>query len=91
LTIFETSPIPEGDEPSWDGFPPGAVEEVAIGDTTGIFVRGAIVDEVYDPDAGLSVTWETGGMRISIRFMGTVWNPERLEKEQMIAIAESLR
>jgi hypothetical protein len=88
LVIFE---IP-GATPavSWDDFPAGAVETVSIGATTGTFVRGAIVDGVYDPGFGLSVLWETGGLHIQVRFAGGD-SPAQLDEAAILEIARSMK
>jgi hypothetical protein len=90
LVIFETPLFTPAPVLSWDGFPAGAVETVAIGEATGTFVRGAVVDGVYDPDLKLGLSWETGSLRISIHFWNSESYPARLERDQLISIAESM-
>jgi hypothetical protein len=88
LVIFEIA----GATPavSWDGFPAGSVEAVSIGVTTGTFIRGAIVDSVYDPDFGLSIIWQIDGLYVQVRFTGG-GSPVQLEEDAMLAIARSMR
>jgi hypothetical protein len=88
LVIFE---IP-GATPavSWDGFPAGAVETVSIGTATGTFLRGAIVNGVYDPDFCLSVIWQIDGLYVQVRFAGGSY-PAQLDEDAMLAIARSMK
>lgn len=87
LVIFEIAGATPAN--SWDGFPAGAVETVSIGTTTGTFVRGAIVDDVYDPDFGLSVNWVTDGLFIQVRFTGGSSSAQL--DEAILEIARSMR
>jgi hypothetical protein len=88
LVIFEIAGASPAN--SWDGFPAGAVEMVSIGDTPGTFLRGAVVDDVYDPNFGLSMIWETGGLYIQVRFTGGS-SPNQLDETTMLEIARSMK
>jgi len=77
---------------SWDGYPLAAVETVTVGDASGIFVVGSMRDDgVYLSNIGKSLYWETDDLQIEIYWSGTRLDPVQLEKEEMIAIAESMR
>lgn len=91
LTIFEFPLTPSQEQPNnYAGYPAGAVEEVNIGLFTGTFVRGAVVNGSYDPDEGLSVSWQTAELRIIVRFTHSSMYADRIEKEEIIRIAESM-
>jgi len=71
--------------------PPEAIEPVAVGTASGTFRIGAIVDGTYDPNAGLSLHWETNDLSVTINYFGSSSHPSQLEKAEMIKIAEGLK
>jgi len=76
-------------KPTINGLPPDAIVKVMIGNNPGAFVRGAVVDGVYDPEFGLTLWWQIGELQISLHFHNSANFPARLEMEDVIAIAES--
>lgn len=92
LTIFE---ILKGDDtpPATypEDFPLGAIEQVKIGEFLGTLQRGAVVDGKYDPSSALSLYWETNNLSITINYWSSTSHPARLEKVDMIRIAEGFQ
>jgi hypothetical protein len=79
------------DQPlTWEGFPPDALEEVVVGSRPATFVRGAVVDGIYDPEASLSLVWNTADLSVKMSYSTPSTYPARLEKDELIAIAESM-
>lgn len=87
-----------------DTYPPSAIEIVSIGNGFGLFVAGdflPIVPEnqgtpmptpvwqADDPHRGLH--WENNGLQLSIDFYAAPDFGGRLEKEDLVAIAESMQ
>ena len=92
LIIFEvlkSDEIPPAQYPA--DFPAEAIEQVKIGEASGILTRGAIVDGRYDPSFGLSLHWETNSLSITINYSGSSEHSAQLEKVDMIKLAEGLR
>ena len=89
LVVFETIKATPQAPLSWEGFPPQAVEQVVLGTIPATFVRGAIVDGLYDPEFGLALIWDSGELYITLRFHYSSSYPVRLEKADMITIGES--
>jgi hypothetical protein len=71
--------------------PPEAIEQVMIGIASGTYRRGAIENGVYDPDSGLSLSWETNDLCVNINYFNSSSHPSRLDKTDMIKIAEGLQ
>lgn len=90
LVIFETPITPQQIPVSYDGYPPDALENITSEQFNGTFVQGALVDEVYDPEFGLSVQGQTDSLNITINFYNSADDSFRLDKEQLIAIAKSM-
>jgi len=90
LTIFET-PLNPGAAPlTYDNYPPGAVETVAIGPYSGTLVRGQMMDNVFDPDAGASLVWQTETLNINLWVRYSSTYAARLAPEDLITLAESM-
>lgn len=71
--------------------PPEAIEQVKIGEASGTFRRGAMVDGNYDPRSGLSLHWETNDLSITIDYSGSSSHSDQLEKADLVKIAEGLQ
>ncbi|HNS38604.1 MAG TPA: hypothetical protein PKM01_12530, partial [Anaerolineaceae bacterium] len=90
LTIFET-PLNPGAAPlTYDNYPPGAVETVAIGPYSGTLVRGQMMDNVFDPDAGASLVWQTETLNINLWVRYSSTYAARLAPEDLITLAGSM-
>jgi hypothetical protein len=92
LTIFEilkADNIPSATYP--EEFPPEAIEQVKIGQSSAIIQRGTIVDGKYDSSSGLSLHWETNTLSITINYWGSTSHPAQLDKVDMIKIGEGLQ
>jgi len=106
LVIFET-PVTAAPEVNLaEGYPPGMVETVQIGDATGQYVTGSYgtwfvgtqtpgaptPTPTWNPDdPHKSLTWQTDGLLIQMSFFASQWYGGRLEKADMVAIAESMK
>lgn len=55
------------------------------------FVRGMVLDGVYDPDAQVKLVWESGDRSVQLAYFSQPGYPTRLDKDEMIAIAESMQ
>ena len=99
-------PLYVSPETNYSGnLPPEAVETVRIGEFKAIYTSGAYYAEYYIPTPGvptptpiwkpddptLTLTWRTNNMNIQILFFASQWYGGRLEKADMIAIAESMK
>lgn len=91
LVIIETPITPSQKPASYDGYPPEALEEITIGQFNGTFIQGAVVDGIYNPNFGFSIQGQTDLLNITINYYKTNSDSVQLDKEQMIAIAESLQ
>jgi hypothetical protein len=89
LVIVE-KPVSGQSPENWAGYPAGAVETVLVGSSQATFVRGTIVDGVYQPDTELYLVWNTPDLSIKMIYSTRSDYPTRLEKDELIAIAESL-
>ena len=88
LLIIESQ---DTDQPlSWEGYPDSAVVAVQVGSNPATFVRGAVLDGVYDPEASVSLAWSTAALSIHMRYTARPDYPIRLDLEEMLAIAESM-
>jgi len=83
---------------SWGEVPPGAaVEKVRVGENDGEYVRGAFVvkpgaaSAAWQADSPVQrLRWREGDVLFEIRLDGEVWRVEYLEKDTLVALAESL-
>jgi hypothetical protein len=75
---------------SWEGYPDGAVVPVQVGGHPATFVRGDVLDGVYDAEASVSLAWSTATLTIHMRYTARPDYPIRMELEEMLAIAESM-
>ena len=79
------------DQPTtWEGFPPDALENIMVGSCPITFVRGAVVNGIYDPEAILSLVWDTGDLSVKTSYFAPSAYPARMEKDEIITIAESM-
>jgi hypothetical protein len=76
---------------TWEGYPQGAVETVMVGSRQATFARGSMADGFYDPEGSLYLAWDTADLSIKIIYSAPSGYPTRLDREQMIAIAESMQ
>lgn len=88
LSIIQTQKAAQ--PKTWDGFPKYALEEVMVGSSPAIFARGMVQDGIYNPEAGISLAWDTAELSIQMSYSAPSAYPIRLEKDDLIAIAESL-
>lgn len=82
---------------SWSEVPPAAIERVEIGGNEGEFAQGMFVvypnadSAVWEPDAPVfRLRWKDGDRWFSLEKMGDTYPTEWLDKQAMIALAESL-
>ncbi len=61
-----------------------------VGSRPATFVRGAVVGGIYDPEASLTLVWNTADLSVKMSYSAPSTYPARLEKDEMIAIAESM-
>ncbi len=84
LIIFQTPIMAAIDINLADGRTPGTVEQVAIGTTTGHYVP-------REGGAPQALVWRTNDLQIEMYFFPSQWYGGRLEKADMVAIAESMK
>jgi len=82
-------------------YPPGVVETVQIGGAAGQYAYGSYFTvesgtptstPTWNPDdPHKSLTWQQDGLLIQMSFFASQWYGGRLEKVDMIAIAESMK
>ena len=84
LIIFQTPITAATDINLADGRTPGTVEQVAIGTTTGHYVP-------REGGAPQALVWRTNDLQIEMYFFPSQWYSGRLEKADMVAIAESMK
>jgi hypothetical protein len=82
---------------SWGEVPPNAVEKVIVGGNEGEYVQGMFVaysgaeSAVWEPDAPVfRLRWKDSGRLFSLEKMGDTYPTEWLDKQALIALAESL-
>jgi hypothetical protein len=83
----------------WEAVPPEAVvETVSVGGSLAEYVRGTFVvyagaqEAVWNPEAPVQrLRWREGETQFEIRLDGAVEAVEHLDREALIALAESLR
>lgn len=75
---------------SWVGYPPEALEEVLINGNRATFGRGSFANGTYQPDDNLYLVWDTPKLSIQMVFRASSSYPTRLEKDDLLAIAESM-
>jgi hypothetical protein len=92
LVIFEiltNHEVPSVQIP--ETLPPEAIEQVKIGEASGTFRRGTMVDGNYDSSSGLSLYWETNDLSITINYSGSSSHSDQLGKADLVKIAEGLQ
>jgi hypothetical protein len=82
---------------SWGEVPPTAVEKIVVGGKEGEYAQGMFVvlpsadSATWQPDAPvLRLRWKDGVRWLSLEKMGDTYPTEWLDKQAMIALAESL-
>jgi hypothetical protein len=75
---------------TWEGYPQGAVETVMVGSSQAKFVRGAVMDGVYEPDTTLYLVWDTADLSIKMIFTARAYYPARLDEAEILDIAASM-
>lgn len=91
LVIIEKQKSDQSTGNLWDSYPPNALEQVMVGSIPAILVRGTLVDGVYQPDSFWRLVWSTTQLSIELTFSTRPDYPTRLEKAEMVAIAESMK
>jgi hypothetical protein len=76
---------------TWQGYPPEAVEQVQVGSLPATFARGIVLDGVYQPDNYSSLIWNNAGLALEVIYSTSPGYPARLEKEDLLVIAESMQ
>jgi hypothetical protein len=77
---------------NWDGYPSSAVEAVLVGDSPATYVRGGVVDGEYAAESARRYqVWTIGDLSLEIIIFTPEYTPIRLEKDDLIAIAESMQ
>jgi hypothetical protein len=76
---------------TWQGYPQDAVEDVMVGSYPATFANGIVVDGAYQPDTNLYLVWKTADLSIEMIFWASSDYPARLEKEDMLAVAASMK
>ena len=89
LWIIESAQ-PAGLE-TWAGYPSTALEEVMVGEYPATFVRGMLLDGIYDPDINTHLVWTTPELSLEILYTCPAEYALRLDQAQLIAIAESMQ
>lgn len=104
IVIFQTPITVAPNTDFAEGLPPDAVETVQIGEATALYIAGAY-DVLPVPTPGIptpapswnpddpqrSLIWRTDGLLVEVYFFSSQWYGGRLEKADMIAIAESMK
>ena len=82
---------------AWSEVPPTAIEKVVVGDKDGEYAQGMFVvlpgadSATWQADAPVfRLRWKDGDRWFSLEKMGDVYPTEWLDKQSMIALAESL-
>jgi hypothetical protein len=91
LVFIEKHIMDQSIEKCWDGYPPNALEQVMVGHSPATLVSGVVVDGVYQPGSFWRLVWKTTQLSIELTFSTRPDYPIRLEKAEMIAIAESMK
>lgn len=104
IVIFQTPLAVAPNTDFAEGLPPDAVETVQINGATARYTAGSYYADyaptpgaptpvpVWNPDdSSRSLSWRTDSLLINVYFFSSQWYGGRLEKADMIAIAESMK
>lgn len=92
MRIFEMPVAVSGSPADYSAYPAGAVEQVRVGATPATLIRGGMLNGSYDPNAGISLIWQTETIFIHIWIYAPGGSmPPQVEKEALIAFAEGMR
>ena len=67
------------------------MEQALVGGLPAVFVRGTVVDGIYQPDSFRHLGWDTTDLSIELNYSAPEDYPTRLEKAEMLAVAESMK
>jgi hypothetical protein len=92
MRIFEV-PISVGNGPiDYSLYPAGAVEQVQVGAYAAMLIRGGMLNNSYDANAGISLTWQTDTTTIHIQvYSPNSSTPPQVDKDALIAFAEGMQ
>lgn len=91
MRIFEIPiELSTGDD-EYTGLPTNAVQKVNVGSSPATFIRGAMINGIYDPNFSLSLVWKTDTTFIHITVLSAdSGTSPSIAIEDLIALAESM-